>query len=65
MKQTDRKEKKTLADVNPMEPEALKKGIENLPPIIHDAIKDRLDEIPVYIQESFSPKNSITTACDD
>lgn len=52
MKQTDRKEKKTLADVNPMEPEALKKGIENLPPIIHDAIKDRLDEIPVYIQEA-------------
>ncbi|MGM9960031.1 MAG: transcription antitermination factor NusB [Allobaculum sp.] len=56
MKETVRKEKKTLADVKPMSPADLAKGIAELPPIIHNAIKDRLDEIPVYIQEALVQK---------
>lgn len=50
------KEKKTLADVVPMKPADLQKGIENLSPFVYDAIKDRLDEIPVNIQEALVQK---------
>lgn len=50
------KEKKTLADVMPMTPEELSKGIESLSPFVYDAIKDRLDEIPVNIQEALVQK---------
>ncbi len=50
------KQKKSLADVQPMSEEDLKKGIENLNPFIYDAIKDRLDQIPVQIQEALVQK---------
>lgn len=50
------KEKKTLADVKPMRPEELRKGLENLSPFVYDAIKDRLDTIPVNIQEALVQK---------
>ena len=50
------KQKKTLADVEPMSPEELEKGLSNLSPFIYDAIKDRLDEIPVEIQEALVQK---------
>lgn len=50
------KERKTLADVQPMSEQDLKKGLETLSPFIHDAIKDRLDTIPVYIQEALVQK---------
>lgn len=47
---------KTLADVQAMSEEDLKKGLETLSPFVHDAIKDRLDEIPVEIQEALVQK---------
>ncbi len=50
------KQKKTLADVQPMSEEDLQKGIENLSPFVYDAIKDRLDTIPVNIQEALVQK---------